>query len=258
MLVCGGRSWCNLVPGPSFLYFNAGSKTRPGTNYHSAHTFQITQNLSNLHKRKTAVKLYRKLVQLLGISFHAATHLSQLMINGIDWVPWSCGLSPFLCWSRRPQTDAKARGGSRTPLQWSRCIRLVPHRLWLVFMLPTAALYVPLQASVWGLLDQHKKGDKPQLQGTQLTPLIMSWDRWVARNKIPSKWTSLRLLKFYVCGKITKILGNSKHMCTITHAHAIGTRPCFRPSVKIEKTRAGNEASRDDIAKAGQWKPTVS
>ncbi len=36
-------------------------------------------------------------------------------------------------------------------------------------------------------------------------------------------------------------LGNLKRMWTIIDA--IGTRPCFRLSVKIEKTRGGNEAT---------------
>ncbi len=34
--------------------------------------------------------------------------------------------------------------------------------------------------------------------------------------------------------------GTQLRMCTNTHA--IDTRPCFRPSIKIEKTRPGNEA----------------
>ncbi len=42
----------------------------------SAYALQITQNLG-YHERKTSVKLYRKLVRLLGILFHA-THLSHV------------------------------------------------------------------------------------------------------------------------------------------------------------------------------------
>ena len=47
-------------------------------------------------------------------------------------------------------------------------------------------------------------------------------------------------LRFYVCSTITHSLDNLKRMRTITHA--AGTRPSFRPSVQLEKSRAGNEA----------------
>ncbi len=60
-----------------------------------------------------------------------------------------------------------------------------------------------------------------------------------ARNKIPSKRTSLRY-NFNVQGTITQILGNLRRMRTITHT--IGTRTFFRPSVQLEKKRPGNEA----------------
>ncbi len=49
------------------------------------------------------------------------------------------------------------------------------------------------------------------------------------------------LLKFYVRGTITQILGNLRRMRTITHA--IGTRPFLRLSVQLEKKRPGNEAT---------------
>ncbi len=45
----------------------------------------------------------------------------------------------------------------------------------------------------------------------------------------------INLLKFYVRGTITHILGNLER-------HAIGTRPYFRPSVQLEKIRPGTEA----------------
>ncbi len=157
-----------------------------------AHALQITL----YHKRKTSVKLYCKLVHLLRILFRA-THLSQLMINGVDWDSWSCGLCPFCVGLEylRLKLEVRAVVGSI-----QTC-----HSLW-----GTKQIHCDHCRGVWKsevFCTNTRKSISQSFRelsrlheehGTKFLGNEVVYLKFyvcvinVARNKIPSKWTSLR------------------------------------------------------------------
>ncbi len=98
------------VPRPVFLYLNARSKKGLVSIAWVlvAMRCTITQKLGN---RTTNIKLYRKLVRLLG----PCKILNLQILNLHDWVPWSCGLWPLLRWSTRLAQWSEARRSYHIP-----------------------------------------------------------------------------------------------------------------------------------------------